>query len=199
MFHIQKQRSAGVGTVGAVHAGQTEIDVVLGKHDLVNSGKQIRLILPHPQKFWRCKSGKCNVSRKPGQPVSAQRVVKPASLPGGAAVIPQDGGTDDLVVFVQHHQTVHLASRPNPRYLTGIKAPEELRNPFQHRPDPVLRILLAPSGPRKFQGIFLGHNALNGSLPVHQKQLDGGGAQVDSNIQHDTLLFCGRQTLVPPA
>ena len=86
---------------------------------------------------------------------------------------------------------MHLAAAADTGHLLTVKATEQLRNAFHHRFAPILRVLLAPAGLGKLQGIFLGHNILNFAQLIHQQKLCRGCTQVDADVQiHGiTLLF----------
>ena len=192
MLHVQEEHSGGVGAVGAVDACEEVVDVVLGEHDFCDLGVVLGLILPHPQDFGSGETGKGDVGRQLGQLLLANLVVEVVHLLGGAAVVPQNGGANHIVVFVQDHQAVHLAARSDARHLAGVEAAQQLRDALQHGLFPVLGILLAPAGLGELQGVVFGYNVFNLALPVHQQQLDSGGAQVDSDIQHGLLLTWSR-------
>ena len=78
-------------------------------------------------------------------------------------------------MLVQHHQAVHLPTCTDTRHLAGVKPLQELGHTLQDGAPPVLRVLLAPAGVGKFQGILLGDHILYGPLLVHQQQLHRRG------------------------
>ena len=92
--HVQKEHPGSIGIVGAVYPGQEVIDVILGKHHLFDSGKQLRLLLPHPQKLRSREAGKGDVGRPLGEPVPAHGLVQVGNLLCCPAVVPQNGGAD---------------------------------------------------------------------------------------------------------
>ena len=108
--YIQKQHAGGIGIIAAMYPGEDIVDIILGEHDLGDLRKVFRLILLHPEDFGGGKTGKCNVCSQCGKLVLADLVVEVIHLLGGSAVIPEDGRTDDLVIFVQHHQAMHLTA-----------------------------------------------------------------------------------------
>ena len=165
-------------------AGEDVIDIVLGQHDLTDAGEALRLVFPHPQQLGGREPGEGDVGGKPAQPLLSHRPVEVLHSLRGAPVVPEDGRADHLPVSIQNHQPVHLPAGSDARHLAGVKAPQQLGDALQHGHFPVLRVLLAPAGPGEFQGVLPGYHILNGSLPVHQQQLDGGGAQIDSYVQH---------------
>ena len=169
-----------------MYAGEQVVDVVLGEHDLRDPREVARLVLPHPQELRGRKPGKGDVGRPARQPVHTNGMVQVIYFFGGSAVIPQNGGTDHMVVLIQHHQAVHLAAAADSGHVCAVKALQQLRHTLQQGLFPVLRILLAPAGFRELQGVFLGDHIVDGALFVHQQQLHGRGAQVNSNIQLQT-------------
>ena len=175
VLHVQQQHAAGVGVVGAVDPGEDVVDVVLGEHHLFDAGEVLRLVFPHPQHLGGGEAGEGDVGRPGGQLVLAHGLVEVVHLPGGAAVVPQDGRADHPVMLVQHHQAVHLPAGADARHLAGVKPLQELRHPLQDGAPPVLRVLLAPAGMGKFQGVLLGDHILHGPLLVHQQQLHRRG------------------------
>ena len=94
VFHIQQQHAGGIGVVTAMHARKNIVDIVLGQHNLLDSGKVLRLVFPHPQELRRGKPCEGDVGRQAGQGLLAHGPVQVVHLCGGAAVVPQDCGPD---------------------------------------------------------------------------------------------------------
>ena len=182
--HVQKEHPGSIGIVGAVYPGQEVIDVILGKHHLFDSGKQLRLLLPHPQKLRSREAGKGDVGRPLGEPVPAHGLVQVGNLLCCPAVVPQNGGADDPVLLVQDHQAVHLTAGANAGHLAPVEALQEKGDSLPHGLLPVRRVLLAPARPGEFQGIVPGNHMEDLPRFVHQQQLHCRGAQINSNVQH---------------
>ncbi len=151
--------------------------------------EKLRLIFPHPQQLGRGKARKGNICGKGGQLFFSHRLIQVFHLPCGTAVIPQNRGADHTVFFVQNHQTMHLSACADSLHLAGVKAVQQLGDAREHRLFPILRILLAPTRFRKLQRVFFRYNIFDPALPVRQQQLDGGGAKIDSDIQHNVPLY----------
>ena len=171
-----------------MYAGEAVIDVILGQHDFADTRKQLRLVFPHPQQLGRGKARKGNVGGAFAQRFLADRPVQILHLLLGAAIVPENGGANHLVMLVQHHKAVHLAACGDARHLRGVKAPQQLRHTGQDRPQPVVRVLLAPAGLGKFQRIFLGNDVEDLAALLHEQQLEGGGAQIKTDEIHGRLL-----------
>ena len=163
-------------------AGEDVVDVVLGKHDLADALEILRLMLLHPQNLGGSEPSEGDVGGEGGQLFPSHHLVEVVHLLSGAPIIPQDSRADHLVVLIQHHQAVHLAARSDARHLGLVKALQQGGDSLQHGGFPVLRVLLAPAGLRELQGILLGDFILDLALLIHQQELDGRGAKVDSNI-----------------
>ena len=121
LLHIQ-QHAGGIGIVAAVNTGENVVDVILGKHDLCNPRKVLRLIFLHPKDLGGGKSSKGNIGSQLRQLVLADLVIQIVHLLCGSTVIPENRGTDNVIVFIQHHQTVHLAAAADTGNLCAVKA-----------------------------------------------------------------------------
>ena len=121
VFHIQQQHPRGVGVVGAVDAGEAVIDVVLGQHDLANAPEKLRLVFPHPQQLGGGEPGEGDVGGVPAQLLPPYDLVEVLHLFLGPPVVPENGGTDHRVVFIQGHQPVHLTARADAPDLSGVQ------------------------------------------------------------------------------
>ena len=165
-----------------MNAGEDVVDIILRQHDLGDFPVILRLILPHPENFGSGKAGKGDIGRQGGQLVLADCLIQVVHLLGGSAVVPENRGTNYIIILVQHHQTVHLAAAADTGNLPAVKAAQQLGDALHDGLSPVLWILLAPAGLGEFQWVFLGNHIFDFSLRVHQQQLDGGGAQVYTNV-----------------
>ena len=184
-----------------MHSSQNIVDIVLGQHDLRDLPEVLRLILFHPEDLGSCETCKRNISSQRGQFFLANFIIEVVHLFGGSAVIPEDGRTDDVVVFIQHHQAMHLTSAADTGYSICIKAFQQFRHILKERLFPILRVLLAPAGLGKFQGIFLRDGVVDGAGSIHQQQLHGRGTKINANIVIHSILhsFCQRITGLSPS
>ena len=192
MRHVQQQGAGSVGIVGGVHAGQPVDQVVFGQQDFGDAGKQVRLVLAHPQQLGRGKAGKSDVAGPGAELVIADGLVQVVHLGGGAAVVPQNGRVQHIAGGVQRHQAVHLAAHADARHLLCIKAGQQLRHASQAGLPPVGGVLLAPAGAGEGERIFFGHSVQHPADLVHQQEFAGRGPQVDADIQHGltSITFC---------
>ena len=119
MLHIQQQHTGGIGIITGMNAGELVVDEVLGQHNLADTLKVLRLVFLHPQQLGRGESGKGNVCRQLGQLLLANDIVEICNLLIGAAIIPQDGRPNHLVIFIQDNQAVHLTAAANASHIGG--------------------------------------------------------------------------------
>ena len=139
----------------------------VGIHDLCNAGKILRFPLPHPQEFRRCEAGKGDVGRTGRERLPPHRVVEPGCLLGGPAVVPQNGGTDDPVLRVQHHQSVHLPAEADARHLFPVVSGQQGLQSIQNRAPPVLRPLFRPAGVREEDRVLPGNYIADRTVSRH--------------------------------
>ena len=190
MLHVQQQNAAGVAVIAAMDAGEAIVDVVLGQHDLADAGEVFRLVFAHPQELGRGEAREGDVGGVFGDLLFADLLVEIGHLFFGAPVVPQDGGADDLILVVQHHQAVHLAAAADARHAAGVIACQQGVDALGAGPPPFGGLLLAPAGLRENQRIFPGFAAQDPALFVHQQQLHRRGAQIDADIQFGIRHFC---------
>ena len=179
-----------------MYPGQNIVYIIFREHDLGDLCEVFRFILPQPENFRCRKARKSDVGRPLRQLVLANDVVQVVHLPRGAAIVPENGGTNHTVVLVQHHQAVHLASTADSRHIRAVKAAEQLGNSFQNGLFPVLRVLLAPARSGEFQRILLCYRTLDIPGGIHQQKLHRRGSQIDSNVKH---IFSSRKILLYPS
>ena len=148
--------------------------IIFWKHDLGNSFKVLPLIFPEPKNLGRSKACKSNIGRQGRELLLADFPVEIGHLFRCSAVIPKDGRTDHIVLFIQNHKAVHLTATADADYILALILFQQFRNTFQHSLTPILGILLAPAGFGKFQGILLGHDVFNITRFVHQQQFYRG-------------------------
>ena len=189
MFHIKKERAAGIRIISTVNTGQFIVDIVLGKHDLRDLRKEFRLGFLHPEELGRGKSCESNVRGALAQNLLSDLIVEIFSLSLGAPVIPQNSGANHLVVSVQDHKAVHLSAAADPCDFFSIKAVKEPGNSQLHCFPPVGRFLLAPAGLGKLQRILLGDNVQYITFFICEEKFAGRSAQIDSNVVHEVPPF----------
>ena len=177
-------------------AGQLVVDVILRQHDFFNARKVFRLVVAQPKQLGRGESGKGDVRGVSAQGILADDIIQVVHLFLGAPVIPQDAGTDDGIVGIQHDQPVHLPARADALYLRGIKACQQFGDAAAHRRPPVCRVLLTPAGAGIADGVLAADDVGNAAGFVHQQQLHRRCAKVDSDIIHSSVPYLFPKTLV---
>ena len=178
VLYIQKQHSCCVGVLGGEDPRQLVGEVVLGQADLLGLCEVLGLILLDPQDFGGGEAGEGDVPREGGE---GAQTVEIGGLGGTPSVVPEDGGADDFVVFVQHDQTVHLACDAHAldRFFPAFGQDlEDLHGGLV----PVSGILLAPVGIRGGDGVVDAVIREDGSVAVQKDTLAGRCAQINTNI-----------------
>ena len=118
--HVQPQRARGVRHVARELAAQHEAQPVLGQQHMRDAPEQIGLVLVHPQQLGRGEARHREVAGDGAQPRHARG--EGVALGGAAAVIPEDGGAQHLVLRIHSHGAVHL-----PRQADGAHGRERCR------------------------------------------------------------------------
>jgi hypothetical protein len=106
--------------------------------------EQLGLVLAHPQQLGRGEAGHREVAGDGAQPRHARG--ERAALGGAAAVVPEDGGAQHLVLCVHRHGTMHLARQADGahgRQRHSLRAPQLGHHRFQRLP-PLRGRLLRP-------------------------------------------------------
>ena len=183
MLHVEQKHAAGVGIIGAVHAGQAEVDVVLGQHDLLDAGKVLRLVLAHPEDFRRGEAGEGDVGGQGGEPLLADDAVEVFDLLLRASVIPENGTADDLVILIEDDEPVHLPAAADAGHVGGVGPLQQLVHAVDAGGPPGVGILLRPARLREVQRVFPADLPADPALFVNEGQLDCRGAEIDSDKQ----------------
>ena len=171
-----------------MHTGEAVCQIVLGQHDLCDLCEVLRLVLFYPQDLRSGESGEGDIGGVRGELFLSDDIVQIVRLLPGAAVVPEDGGADHVILRIQHHEAVHLTAEGDPCHLGSVLSVQQFLQSLQGLLIPVLGLLLRPPGMREKEGIFLGDDVQDLSFRIHEKELDGTGTQIDSDIQHNDLL-----------
>ena len=138
-------------------------------------------MVPHPDQFGKCEARQRGVRRNPDQVLISDLGRNLFALLGRPLITPDDGGTDHLVILIQHNQTVHLTTDTQRHNVFLIDAALE-----KHRMDrayrsvvPVFRILFRPAVLRLIKRIFHRCRADAFTVLVKQYCLCTGCSQVD--------------------
>ena len=190
MLHIQQEHTGGIGIVTGMNAGEYVVYIIFRKHDLCDPCKVLRFVFPDPENFRCGETGKGDICGHPREFLLAHLIVEIVHLRCGSAVIPKDRRANHIVILIQDHQAVHLTAAADTGNGRAVKPCQQFRNALQDRLAPILRVLLAPAGFGKLQGIFFGDHILNLPQLIHQQQLCRRGTQIDTDIQiHGTTLL----------
>ena len=187
--HIKKQHAGSIGVIAAMYARQTIYDIVLGEHDAADLCKEFRFILTHPKKLGCGKACEGQVASQFQQLLHAEVVVDCIGLCTGSAVVPEDRGTDDLIVLIQSNEAMHLTAYRQASNLRSINTFQQLGHTNTKSRPPLLGILFGPAGLRHHQGIALRSAAKHLTGAVNQKDLHGRSAQIYTEIKHRYASF----------
>ena len=142
ILHVKYQHTGRIGYVGAVYAGELVCDIILGQHDLCDLRKVLRLVVLHPQDLRSGKACKCNVRCVLGKFLLADHIVQIVSLLRGTSVVPENRGTNHIVILIQDHKTVHLTAEADACHLTLVHACDQFLDTIHGLCIPILRLLL---------------------------------------------------------
>ena len=153
--------------------GEAVQKVVFREHDLVDPGEELRFVLPHPEQFRRSKAGEGDVRGIADQRGLADGLIQVFGLDAGPPVVPEDRGTEKLIVLIESDQAVHLSGEADRSDLGRIDPFKQFVKARGCLIIPVLRILFRPAGLRKVKGIRPGNDARYFPGTVHHKEFDG--------------------------
>ena len=145
-------------------------------------GKILRLIFLDPKHLGGGKAGKGDIGGEGRELFFCDDIVEVVHLLSGSAVVPEDGRTNHIIIFVQDHQAVHLATAADTGNILAVKAFQQLGDTLHYRLMPILGRLLAPTRLGKLQGVFSGNHIFDLTFFVHQQQLHGRSTQINANI-----------------
>ena len=181
---VVEEHPGRIRRIGAVHAREPIVDIVLGQHDLIDACEELRLVFFHPQELWRRKARKGNIRRTRAERLPADSLVQIVDLIRCAPVVPENRGAYHAIRRVEHDKAVHLAARADACHLRAVMSAEKRRDSLLHRLPPCRGILFAPAGLRKVERIAAGHNVFNIAHLVRQEQLARGRAEIDADVKH---------------
>lgn len=107
--------------------------------------KILRLIVFEPKHFGRGEAGERDVSRVLLERLFADNIVEIFGLKRASAVIPQNGGADHIIVFIEHDKAVHLPRKADGDNTVSVNVRYKLFYYGYAPVIPILRILLAPT------------------------------------------------------
>ena len=100
-----------------MNTGKLISKIILGEHDLSNLGKVVGLVLLNPEDLGSGESGESDVAGKLGELSLADLVVEIIGLCSGTSVVPEDSGTDNIVLIIKDYKSVHLSAEGDTGYL----------------------------------------------------------------------------------
>ena len=95
-----------------MNAGQLVSKVILGKHDLRNLRKVVRLVLLNPEDLGSGKSGESDIAGKLGELSFSDLVIKIIGLSSGTSVVPKNSWTDNVVILIKDSNKISLTKKP---------------------------------------------------------------------------------------
>jgi hypothetical protein len=184
--HVQPQRAGRVTHVTDMLSTELQAQPVLGQQHGADPGEQRGLVLTHPGQLGRREAWHGQVAGDGGQRWAGRHHL--GALCGAAAIVPQDGRAQDLVLGVQRHGAVHLprqADALDPAQFAAM-VQLELRHGCLQRCPPLGGLLFTPQGLWPLQA--QGHTRCrNDVVPlVQQQELEFGCAEVDAE-EHGVL------------
>ena len=143
---IKKHCAGAVCFVHRERAGESITDVVFWKQNVPNALVDFRLVLLYPQDLWRSKSGQRIIARSLDQLVQRDARANLVTLGATSLIVPQDGGTKDLFLFIQQDESVHLTRQTDRCHVfaTGIREGECLHDTVGRSIPPLSRFLFRP-------------------------------------------------------
>ena len=178
--------------LGGIIAGQHEADIVLGQQDVAALGVHIRLVIAHPQDLRKGEAGQGGIGGDGDQLFLADLLVDLVALLGGTLVAPDDGGTQDFVVLIQHDQAVHLAGNAQGDHVILAHAGlgQHRLNGGHSSVPPILGFLLSPAVMGLVHGIFHSGRGHRHAILVKQHRLGAGSSKVNTkNVFHQEQLL----------
>ena len=166
-------------------------DIVLGQQEQLRPCERVRLMLLHPQQLGQREALQRRIARDCPQQAAQPLLDLPALL-RRARVIPENGGTQRLVLPVQQDEPVHLAGEADALHPAVLQRRRcrQLTERFDRSPHPILGILLAPARLGACERIFTRGFGGYAALPVDEQRLDRARAQVnpDNELRHGRSL-----------
>jgi hypothetical protein len=100
----------------------------------------------------------------------------------GAAIVPKDGGTQDLVRLVQQDSAVHLSGQSDAAHLHKIVIPPKRADGCTRGAPPIFGILFAPERVRVRDRERRARLRDHRPRRVEQDRLNAGGAEIEAKL-----------------
>ena len=143
----------------------------------------LRFVVSHPQDLRCRKTGQCRICRDFNETLLSNSFCDLLTFPGRSLITPDNGTADHLIIFIQHNKAMHLSGNTKSLDILPVHTGflHNLRNGFQRRILPILRILLCPAVLRLIQRIFFGCRCNHGSVFIKQHCFCCGSSQINAN------------------
>ena len=93
-----------------MNSGKLVSKVILGEHDLSNLSEILRLIFLNPEDLGSGEAGECDITGEFCEFSLSDLVIKIIGFSSGTSVIPENSGTDDVVILIKDNKAVHLSA-----------------------------------------------------------------------------------------
>src|SRR5258708_19289552 len=156
MGDIEKQRSRSVSHVSGTFADEAEADVVRRKNERRNTFPVFRFVFADPEQFCEREICQCGIAGQLNQPLLADLDGQIAALLFSANVAPDQGGTDDASLIVEHNRAVHLTGETNASdfFSFEVGTRDDLANRDAGGAPPVFGLLLRPAALLRSTGLM---------------------------------------------
>src|SRR5579875_1627649 len=127
--------------------GEQKANLIFGQEHEPRLRVYLRLVIAYPQQLWRGEAGQRRITDILDKLARADLLGDPAALCVAALVGPDDTGTQNAILAIQQHNTVHLAGEAHPAHIRSVHAEASRRhqaraNGRRGRLPPVVGILL---------------------------------------------------------
>src|SRR5438477_2801593 len=157
MSHIEKQRAGSVGHVGGAFTGEAEANIVFRKHDGANTFPVRGFAFADPKQFCEREICQRRIAGELNQALLADFGGQVAALLFCAHVAPDQSGTNDASLLIQHDRAVHLSGEADASNFFGaeIGARDGFTNRDAGGTPPILGVLLGPTDLLRSEGLVL--------------------------------------------
>src|SRR5579875_931974 len=186
MPYIEQTGPGGVRDLHCRDAGEQKANVIFGQEHEPRLRVYLRLVIAYPQQLWRGEAGQRRITDILDKLARADLLGDPAALCVAALVGPDDTGTQNAILAIQQHNTVHLAGEAHPAHIRSVHAEASRRhqaraNGRRGRLPPVVGILLRPAGLRMKERII--DEGISQDTPIvsrEESSLDARRAEIDA-------------------
>src|SRR5438876_1706704 len=189
--HIEKQRAGSVCHIGGVFAGEAEAHVVLRQHDGADALPICGLVLADPKQFRKREIRQRWIAGELNQPLLADFGGQVVALFFRADIAPDQSGTNDASLLVQHDRAVHLAGETDASNFFGaeIGARDGFTNRDAGGTPPILGVLFGPTDLRRSERLVLFRGGRNeAAAAIYDEGARASGTNVNpENVDRTSL------------